>query len=399
MAGGAHLLLAATLVLLLAGCSRLTVESTPPGAEVVWSADGVGNWHSWPPVNWSGNAPTSSTALTPLTQRGRYGDALWVTVRKEGFYEPRPQVVQLYTGRHEKLIFDLRETPDAYAARMREQGLVSYNGEWVDPAARGLVEFDGHWLPEAEAFVLSQQAKGLIEYKGEWLSPAEREARFTSDQQALGLVPFKNRWVTPEVQSSETALDAEVTEAAGGEHDSLEPPKVIGRIEARLAQVQLLNSTGFNVRFLLSGPESRDVLLAPYASYGLVAGERLSVPAGRYKVVAKPLTSGLGPAELPASLPSAPPPKLAFVEQPLAEGFQYLFNFAGGESLDLGDLEDEYKLKEPEVPFEIPSIEIPEVELPEPAEKPREGGREWGGRRPGGGGGGGRPPGGGGGRP
>jgi hypothetical protein len=78
------------------------------------------------------------------------------------------------------------------------------------------------------------------------------------------------------------------------------------------------------------------------------------------------------------------------IETPLAMGFHYLFGYTGGADVSLDD-EQQYQLKTPELPPDLPTIEIPEIQLPEPR---RPQGGPPGGPRPGGPGGQGMPGGG-----
>ncbi|MCB2153342.1 hypothetical protein KQI84_00520 [bacterium] len=373
------LLIAIVSILPLTACTRLKVESTPPGATVLWSPDGLQDWRPWPPRVWS--SQSTGKSQTPLSEYGRYGDSVWITVQKDGFYRPLPQLAQLYPARNEKLSFELVETPEALRERMMAQGLVYFGGEWVEPKSVGLVNYEGEWLPAAEAFAREQSAKGLVEYNGEWMTPQQRGEKFAADQRAKGLVLFKDRWVSTEVRDKEEALDSTVRDLAGQDTILLSPPKVIGRIDAETAQVQLLNATGHPVRFLVSGPMSREYLLSPYDSYGMTGTGRITLPAGRYIVAAIPMPLTSTALQMPDEAPESEL-KPALSEQPLAGGFQYLFSYDGGRDLNIGDLES-YEFQEPEMPYDLPEIEIPEIELPERPNNNR-------GPR---GGGGGRPPG------
>lgn len=382
----------------MSGCARLSVKSDPPDARILWSPDGQEDWRPWPPRTWGKPPQPGEEKLTPYSTMGGYFDTVWITVEKDGYFRPLPQAAQLYTFRNETLRFELVETPTAFEARQRAAGLVPYRGQWVDPAAAGLAEYNGVWMPRDEAFRAEQRAKGLVEYQGNWLAPAEYETRVAADQTAKGLVSFKGRWMTPEAQAAEEALDtAAAALAERRDVAPLDAPRVIGRTDLPTAQVQLLNATGNAVRFLLSGPTTREITVPGYGSYGLAGSDRLLLEPGRYRVAAIPRTgSGAELSSDPDATPAEPSPDaratdaIAFLESPLSPGFQYLYTFNGGRGFDLKP-EEEYRLGDPDLPANLPTIEIPEIELPkpQPTPAPGEGGerRRGGGQRPGGGGG------------
>lgn len=380
-------LLRCTLTCLLAftlsACATtLRVDSEPEGATVLWSPDGTGDWRPWPPRAWGSEPDEPYT--TPFRSRGSYGDTVWITVEKDGYYRPLPKAVQLYSTRREAVEFELAETPAAYAARMQQSGFVLHRGEWVDPVEEGLEEVGGVWLGAEDAFAMRQRAQGLVEFEGEWLTPAEREERYAERQRARGLVEFKGRWVSPAARAEEQEIDRQVRELAQDETAPLplEPPRVVGRIDASDAQIQLVNSTSVPVRFLFSGPMSRSVVVAPYGTESTII-----LPPGRYSMAVVPL-----PVTLPVGQFTTPAvPEIVrreammqpyYLEHPVAEGFKYILGFDAGGRLDIGDLQ-EYQMQEPELPIEIPEIEIPEIQLPE-REQPQR-------RRPPGGAGGGAP--------
>ncbi len=87
-----------------------------------------------------------------------------VTVEKDGFRRPLPKPVELYALRRETLKFDLSELPESVATRMRAEGKLLYEGNWVDPEQAGVVEFNGIVMKKDVAFRLEQIAKGLVEY-------------------------------------------------------------------------------------------------------------------------------------------------------------------------------------------------------------------------------------------
>ena len=348
--------LAGLAALLATGCTRLAVDSEPSGARVLWSRDGLTDWKPWPPTTWHDPVPATDGPTTPLRSTGFHQDTMWVTVEKDGYYRPLPQAVQLFRMRRESVNFELAERPEMVAARRLAEGYVLYEGEWVIPQERGLVEFEGRWLPQEEAFRLAQAAKGLVEHKGEWMTPAQRDERFAADQRAKGLVEFKGLWVAPEERDRMVAMDAEVEAIAAGEHRVMDLPRVVG-IQSPIVQADLLNATATPLRWLLSGPQTAEFTTPPYDSYRLAEGNFLVLQPGRYRVAAIPGASTSGRTAEGELLPG-------FAEVFMAEGFQYQFSYDGGLGLGLGTL-DEYEVNQTPLPADIPTIEVPDVQIPE----------------------------------
>ncbi|MDK2972678.1 MAG: hypothetical protein PWP23_2433 [Candidatus Sumerlaeota bacterium] len=380
--------LAASL-LATTGCARLVVESTPPGATVLWSPSANDDdWRPWPPRAWD-DTSYSTGVQTPLRASGRYGDAFWITVEKDGYFRPLPQPVQLYLFRNESLSFELKETPENYAARMRSEGLVLFQGEWVKPADKGLVEFNGEWYPAEEAEALAMQAKGLVNYKGQWLTPAKRDELFAADQAAAGLVLFKDRWVTPEVRDVETSIDERVATIAESDFIRLEAPRPVGRIDSSDSELQLVNSSSQTVRFLLSGPMSRSIIIEPYSMQ-----QRVFVLPGRYDLAAEVATTGTqsiadakrDQSTLPGMIQREITQRPAYLRHPLAGGYKYILTYDAGSRFDYGP-EETYTIPQPVLPENLPTIEIPDIDIPTRGVPPGgSGGRSGGGGRPGGGG-------------
>lgn len=392
-AGMAGAALAAT------GCSRLEVVSEPQGAAVLWSADGLDNWQPWPPRAWSDESASGEAAAqrnasgpaTPLKDTGVYGDTVWITVQKDGYFRPLPRAAQLYALRREKLVFDLRETPDAYAARRQAEGFVLWRGEWVKPEDHGLAQFADVWMTKEDAFEREQIAKGLVQHAGEWMTREQAAARFADEQRAKGLVEFKNRWIEPAAKMAEEAIDAELDTLAATDPKGLALPRVIGPVEGTVSQLQVLNSTSRGIRFVMSGPQSREFRIPPYSSVGLSSEDRLRIEPGRYELAVMP-QAGLEAEGAEASTARVAPEEAyetLYVEAVLAAGFQYLVNYDVESGFGEGSV-DEYKPQEPVLPIEPPTIEIPEIELPQerprrgPGGAGRQGGGMPGGMRPGG---------------
>lgn len=384
-------------LLTLTACTTLRVESNPSGAQVLWSPDGTTNWQPWPPPSWRATADSTAPS-TPFASRGTFGDTVYVTVEKEGYWRPLPKPVELYFARTTRLQFDLQELPETKAARLRSEGFVLYRDEWIRPEERGLVEYKGEVLSKAEAFRREQLDRGLVEFEGEWLTPAEKQTRVNAAMAAKGLVEFEGRWVTPEERDIELRVASEVEAiAADKAYPDLPTPKVSGSSQRESAQLQLSNSTGQVIRFLISGPTNREVILQPYGSAGVKGDNQLLVPAGTYRMVIIPtgkdaagrdLAALLGRTDSMTAVALSTTP--LYGSWPLAAGQQYSFNYTGADS-NLRDNLRDFTPPEPQLDFTPPSIEIPEVELPKEPEQPQ--GRPGGEGRRGGGGGRGRPPG------
>ncbi len=307
------------LAVVFTSCTRLAVDSTPPDARVLWSPTGVDGWRPWPPAAWKENTPSLGDApTTPLRTNGTYGDTIWITVEKDGYHRPLPQTAQLYAFRREHLSFDLVETAEARATRLAAEGLVSYQGQWVDPKAYNLVQVDGVWIGHDEAERLENEAKGLVLYNNEWMTPDKRDERERADMEAKGLVFFKDRWVSPEVRAEEQRLDALMDVIANSDHASLSLPRVVGRVDAPDARLEFINESTTDVRFVLSGPQTREIVILAQSK----SDTAWSVLPGRYRIAA------FSAADISHA-------RTAFVAHPLAGGYHYQI-VAENEFLDQG---------------------------------------------------------------
>lgn len=400
-AGGALAALAAGST----GCSRLEVRSDPPGAAVLWSADGLEPYHPWPPKSWELRSSSETVTeagerargtFTPFKTSGFFGDTVFVTVEKEGYRRPLPQAVQLYAWRRPEVEFRLRELPETVAERMTDMGLVLYNGEWVDPEKEGLEEYQGVIMAKEEAHVLRQRAAGLVLYDGDWMTPEEATTREAADMEARGMVRLKGRWVSEAVYEEETVTDRRAAQVRDSKvYPDLPAPRILERTNLQAAEVQVTNSTGQQVEFLFSGPRSRTLLLQPYQSAGFRADDRVSFPPGTYDIVAIPTGrdgSGRNLQEVLGSSANVRAVALrtepAWAEWPLAAGTRYSFNFGSSEE-ELQMEADDLDSLEPELRITPPELEIPETPPTRRQQRPQ-------GTRPNGPGGG---PGGGGARP
>lgn len=388
-------LLATLAVLGMAGCTTLSVKSNPPGARVVWSPDGNEPFREWPPRAFDSGAK-DKPRTTPMSHWGRYGDAIFVTVEKEGYRRPLPQVAQLYTFKRNRLAFELEELPESVAARETAAGRVLWRGKWVDPAAEGLAVFEGEVMPRAEAERREMASKGLVPYEGAWVTPQERERRYAERMTAEGKVESKGRYVSPETARTEAALDAQVNAIAeSGEFLNLPLPKNLGRVESGLAQVQVLNNSSTPSTIVFSGPTSWRLDLDAYQSWGINPGESLQLMEGLYTVAVIPRE---GEADAPASSATrvresaTPGPVVQLGSARLASGFSYSYSITGGTPLTPESL-SAYELPKVTLPVDRKDIAVPNIDeiKAETTAPPPTGANS--GRAPTGGQQGGRPPG------
>lgn len=341
-------------VILLSGCARLVVDSSPTGAEVLWSPDGHPPWRPWPPRQWASDTVSPrdrlSTPTTPLKDTGPYGDFVFITVRKPGYYSPRPMLAGLYLFRSTHLDFVLEETSEHREQTLRDKGLVPYRGEWVSPAEQGLIEYEGRWMSPAEKEHEEMTARGWKRLEGRWMSPEDYAVAYAASQRARGLVEFKNRWIAPEQQREEAAIDQAVESLDGLEVSELSPPKVLGQRQGDLAGIGLRNATHQPTRWLFSGPSSRWIDMPPG---GEISPNDLALVPGRYTLAVFFLDPGDPPASPAAMLPEdlRVPPRtnkeaerpgmhailpehpaatrrnlLMLYNQPVTDGFSYLFS-------------------------------------------------------------------------
>jgi hypothetical protein len=229
-------------------------------------------------------------------------------------------------------------------------GLVSYRGEWVNPAEHGLIEFDGRWMTPVEKEHEEMTARGWKRFEGRWMNPEEYAIAYAAAQRARGLVEFKNRWIPPAQQQEEIAIDQAVESLDGLEVSELSPPKVLGQRTGALAGIGLRNVTQQPTRWLFSGPSSRCLEVPPG---GEVSPDVLQLVPGRYTLAVFLLEPGDLPVSPAAMLPKdlRVPPRtnkdaesmgmhailpehpaamrrnlLILYNQPVTEGFSYLFS-------------------------------------------------------------------------
>ncbi len=359
--------------LLITGCSTITIQSTPPGGKILWSDSGYDNWQEWPPNGWT---IAGDTDQTPFKSIGIYRNAYFITVEQEGYIRPLPQVVQLYAFRNEDLKFELTETPETTARRMRESGFVYYQDEWVDPEVAGVVEYKGEVMPQEVAYTLQMRDKGFVLYEDEWVTPEEAERREVEDNVARGLVQFRGRWVTESQKEEEEKISELVqTFSETEETAELPAPRIVGNIGLRAAQVQLNNSSQQRIQFYFDGPVSRFYELDPYTSLGVSTDSRLIIPEGRYDIAVVPTgldslgrdiqkSEQMGLSDDQGEVTTKP----QFGSWPLAVGRLYSFTFTGASEALPEDI-SEFELPDTQLDIVVPEINVPEIERKERPER------------------------------
>lgn len=358
-----HAGIAAVAAILLAGtsCTWVRVKSDPPDARVLWSRSGHDDdWRPWPPTGaWIGGRDQQA----PVSSIGLADTSVFVTAEADGYRRPLPQLVEMYPFSRRSVQIQLEELPELTDRRMRSEGYLRYKGQWVRPEEAGVEEYNGVVMPKEKAFALRQQAAGLVEYNGEWLTPADANARIAQERTAAGFVLHKERWVRPEVAEAETRIDDSVgqllasTELDLGEVSS---PRVIGRIDATDARVQMVNSSAQTVRFLFSGPMSREYTIPPFQSLGVRTDERILLPQGRYSIAILP--QGVDAAGRPIRDEESISRRTLVGSWPVPAGSILAFNYTGVEG-DLTEKLSQFEEPRVDLDFAVPQIVVPQVQL------------------------------------
>lgn len=369
-----------------AGCSTMRVESTPPDATVMWSSDGL-HYKTWPPNSWEWR-DHSKSSQTPFRTQGIFGDSILITVEKDGYLTPLPQLAELYGFRREKLKFELSELSETADAKMRAKGFLFYQGKWVEPQSAGVVEYKGVVMKKADAEWAEKLAMGLVEYNGKWYEPKQALALEEKDKLAAGFVLHKERWVLQEEAETEQGIDEEVAEIVSEKvYQDLAAPKFVGHLSMEEVQVQLYNSSSQQIRFLFSGPTSHEFLLEPYRSLGVRGTERLLLESGRYDVVVIPTGIDVTGRQISESTEGLPVEygfeahtESQWATWPLPSGTLVSFDYSGSaEGLDMQSDEFEFTLPDPKI--DIPQIDIPKIEQKKEKQKrpsvPGAQGRGW----------------------
>jgi hypothetical protein len=277
-----HLSMTFILFLILTGCASVRIKSDPPGAIVYYSESAMGPWKIL--------GEKAHPARTPATFRRASRSALFFRVEKEGYLASRPLLAETYPFHREYLSFKLEKTTALLEREYREKGLVRIGDKWVNPLEAGLVQYNGQWMTPAEKFAAEQKERGLIFYNGQWMTPEAKEVAFAAEQKNKGLVLFKNRWMTPKEKADEEAIDRQVEDAFAHEHYSSDTVRLIGVIPQEMTRVSLLNGSGQEVIFYLSGKKGAIMPLNPYETHSV------DIPGGPYRIAAVPVTGTQRPS-------------------------------------------------------------------------------------------------------
>jgi len=277
-----RILVVLALPAVLAGCAMVSVESTPPGAEVVCSPTGMPPWKPWPGgiperkrlihrvfhilhIKYNDTQKPTKTPAKRIVRAERY---YFLRVHKDGYFPVKPAFVDVGPFRRQRFVFHLQPTPETFARLQRERGFVFYKGRWVKPQAEGLVEYKGKWMRPEEKFRLEQQAKGLVFYEaeGRWVTPAEKERLEAERMRAKGFVRFKGRWVSPQEAELERLIDRQAERFAASSKTLTLRVERIGPVFSPNPQLRVADLSGHPLELLLSGPQSHRVRVEPYKS-------------------------------------------------------------------------------------------------------------------------------------
>lgn len=264
------LLIALFVAMTLAGCNgKVRIESDPAGATILYADSALGPWRVL-----GGSQPT----LTPCWAQRASRSAFFIRLEKEGYHSTHPKLVESYLLSRESISFTLEKTPAQIEKEYLEQGLVRYDGKWVNPQEAGLVQYKDTWMTPEEKVAAEQKDKGLVLYNGEWVTAEQKQNAIAEEQAKKGLVPFKGRWGTQEEKEKEEKIDKIVEETFAMDHNSSDTVRLLGVIPQARPRVSLLNGSGQQVIFYLSGEESRSMPLNPYES------RSVDIPAGPYRI-------------------------------------------------------------------------------------------------------------------
>ena len=246
-------------VFALGGCATVTITSDPSNAEVIYSPTGTPPWLPWPPQ-------ASTPATTPARKWLRPDPFYFVRVRKDGYYLPPPQFLDMGVWRRQEVRFQLEPTPELFARQQRARGLVLFHGEWVKPEEHNLVEYQGTWITAADKSKLEQQAKGLVFHDAlqRWMTPQERERLDAEERRAKGLILVKGQWMTPLEADIQTLIDREAERTLASTVTYELRIERIGPVFTSGTELRVTDLSGHLLEALLSGPQSRRAQVIPY---------------------------------------------------------------------------------------------------------------------------------------
>jgi len=245
----------------LGGCAMVTITSEPSGAEITCSRTGQAPWKPWPPG-------AAKPALTPARRPIRSDPYYFVRVQKEGYHPVQPVFLDAGPMRRQRAQFQLEPTPELFARRQQERGLVLFEGRWVEPKKQGLVEYQGKWMRPAEKQRLEMQARGMVFYEPQarWMTPKQIEALEAKQKQDQGLVFYKGQWMKPFQADLQKLVDERAEKTAASSATFELRIERIGPVFTAGAELRITDLAGHPLEVLLSGPESHLAYVLPYNS-------------------------------------------------------------------------------------------------------------------------------------
>jgi hypothetical protein len=229
----------------LAGCSVVTIESNPPGAEIYYSETGLYPWMPWPP-----GADTPS--VTPARVVGATPGIYVASVTRDGYYASQPQVIDCMRVGFARSRFDLTVRPQATPIEAPEAapGMdVAMGGEPSDPTVQTPIDATTATLPADAARDASTDSIETSDITLGTTDPAERAK----------IVDLVDRFFELGAAPMTT-------------------PTLLANLGNDLPRVQVLNGTGETVSFLLSGPDVDFLSLPAYSNFSF------QIAPGQYRV-------------------------------------------------------------------------------------------------------------------
>ncbi len=264
-------------MLLEMGCAIVSVESDPPGARLVYSDTGLPPWRPWQPEKGNDIAPSTSAV--------RSGALRFMRAEKDGYYPSPPQLVEAFVFKPEKISFKLDPTPELAARQKRDAGFVLYEGQWIRPETKNLVEYKGQWMTGKEKTAREMTEAGLVLFEGKWVTPDERDRLFAEKQKASGMLLYKGQWVSPDERERQEAIDQIIDRALKMKSAPLPAMEKTDRKRPGEPALVVFNLTGHPLTAYLSGPVSIEISIDS-SDY-----ENREIPAGQYKLALKPAES------------------------------------------------------------------------------------------------------------
>jgi hypothetical protein len=329
-------ILGVAVMALAGGCAMIKVETDPPGARVEYSYNGLAPWQPWRGGQGKDLAPSRNIVWC--------GTSCFVRAEKEGYRPTPPKLIEAFMFDWETVRFDLVASPELEAMERRAQGLVLFEGQWVDPGQQGLVERDGKWMTPEENYTLEQQAAGLISFDGRWMTPAERESLFAEQQRAKGMTFYQGRWMKAADREKRIQIEEAIDTAMALQPMALPVKEAMPVPRAGVTELKLYNGTRSPIHAYFAGPVAFETYVDPLGSASR------TIPPGHYRIAMVPVLP-----EQPAQAG-----EMTFEDYAdVGKGVVFSLSYTGDPGKLLRDLK-----AQPVVDLELPEIVIPEIELP-----------------------------------